>query len=184
MEKYLIASAGDTLDSKVSGRFGHSGYFLVVNPQNMEFDAFPGIGNDESQGIGRFINLGIKKVIVGNIGPSAYNEVTSSGCKVYLCRNMSVLEAIKKVESGSVQVLKEPTLKASIHSARKAGDGYGGRGEGRRTGKGFETGLKGSKGMGKGMGSGMGKGMGRGMGGGMGKGMGGGKGRGGGGRGM
>ena len=74
MEKYLVASSGDTLDSKVSGRLGHSGYFLVIDSQTMEFEAFPGISNDEYQHIGRFINLGIKKVIVGNIGPSAYSE--------------------------------------------------------------------------------------------------------------
>jgi len=43
MGKYLVASSGNTLDSKVSGRFGHSNYFLVVDPQTMEFEAFPGI---------------------------------------------------------------------------------------------------------------------------------------------
>ena len=53
MEKYLVASSGDTLDSKVSGRFGHSSYFLIIDPQTMEFKVFPGIGNDEyMQGIG------------------------------------------------------------------------------------------------------------------------------------
>lgn len=171
MEKYLVASSGDTLDSKVSGRFGHSGYFLVIDPQTMEFKVFPGISNDEyMQGIGRFVNLGIKKVIVGNIGPAAYNEVISAGCIVYLCRNMSVREAIKKVEDGEISLLKEPTLKKSIHSARKAGGGYGGRGEGRGTGKGLGTGPRDGRGMGRGQGTGQGRGIGsdRGMGGGKG----------------
>ena len=143
MEKYLVASSGDTLDSKVSGRFGHSAYFLVVDPQNMEFDVYPGVGKDEYMpGIERFVNMGIKKVIVGNIGPSAYNEVTSAGCRVFLCRNMPVREAIMKVKNNEVQVLKEPTLKESIHAARKAGDGYGGRRGGRGTGKGMRLGPR------------------------------------------
>lgn len=145
MEKYLVASSGDTLDSKVSGRFGHSAYFLVVNPDNMEFDAFQGIGNAEFQIIGRFINLGVKKIITGNIGPSAYYEVTSAGCEVYLCRNMPVLEAVKKVANGDIPLLQEPTLKDSIHSARKAGSGFGGRGEPSGTGKGSGTGSKGGR---------------------------------------
>ena len=55
MEKYLVASSGNTLDSKVSGRFGHSGYFLIIDPQNMEFEAFKGVGKDEDQNIGKFI---------------------------------------------------------------------------------------------------------------------------------
>jgi len=162
MEKYLVTSSGDTLDSKVSGRFGHSGYFLVIDPQTMKFEAFPGISKDEYQNIGRFINLGIKKVIVGNIGPSAYNEVISFGCTVYLCRNMLVREAVKKVADGDVPVLKEPTLKDSIHSARKADDGYGGRRGGRGKGRGLGLGPRDGSGMGGGQGGGMGSGRGKG----------------------
>jgi predicted Fe-Mo cluster-binding NifX family protein len=163
MEKYLVASSGNTLDSKVSGRFGHAAYFLIVDPENMRFDAFTGIGNDEFQIIGRFINLGVKKVIVGNIGPSAYEEVSSAGCKIYLCRNMPVLEAVKKVTKGDIPVLQEPTIKDSIHSARKSGGGYGGRGMG--------------GGMGRGRGNGMDREVGGGRGSGIGGRMGGGKGR-------
>jgi len=162
MEKYLVASSGDTLNSKVSGRFGHSGYFLIINPQTMEFEAFPGVGNDEYQHIGRFINTGVKKVIVGNIGPSTYNEVISYGCAVYLCRNISVLEAIKKVENGDVPLLTEPTLKDSIHSVRKTGDRYGGRGKGRGKGRGLGLGPRDGSGMGGGQGKEMGGGKGRG----------------------
>jgi len=84
--------------------------------------------------------------------------VASSGCAVYLCRNMSVLEAIKKVENGDVPSLKEPTLKDSIHSARKTGDRYSGRGEGRVTGRWLGIGSRAGKGMGKGMRSGRGTG--------------------------
>jgi predicted Fe-Mo cluster-binding NifX family protein len=165
MEKYLIASSGDTLDSKVSGRFGHSPYFLVINPQTMELKVFQGIGKDEyMQGIGKFVNMGIKKVIVGNIGPSAYNEVAASGCAVYICRNMPVREAVKKVENGDVPELKEPTIKESIHSARKAGGGRGGRGDARGTGRGLGLGLRDGSGIGRGLGKGQGRGGGRGRG--------------------
>jgi predicted Fe-Mo cluster-binding NifX family protein len=165
MKKYLVASSGDTLDSKVSGRFGHSPYFLVINPQTMEFKVFQGIGKDEyMQGIGKYVNMGIKNVIVGNIGPSAYNEVTASGCSVYICRNMPVREAIKKVENGDVPELKEPTIKESIHSARKAGGGRGGRGEGFGKGRGLGTGPRDGSGIGRGLGTGQGRGMGGGRG--------------------
>jgi predicted Fe-Mo cluster-binding NifX family protein len=129
MEKYLVASSGNTLESKVSGRFGHSGYFLVVDPITLKYEAFPGVSNYEDQTIRKFINTGISKVIVGNIGPALYKEVTAYGCKIYLCRNMPVPEAIKKVKAGDIPALREPTLKHSIHSARKTGYNYGGRGK-------------------------------------------------------
>ncbi len=169
MEKYLVASSGDTLDSKVSGRFGHSGYFLIIDPLTMEFEIVMGVSKDEDQKIGKFITPAIKKVIVGNIGPSSYSEALSYGCKVYLCRNMSVNEAVRKVSKDEVPELKEPTIKKSIHSARKATDGDGRRGEGYGTGNGFGSGQR----------DGSGRGTGRVMGGGMGRGMGGGRGRGG-----
>jgi predicted Fe-Mo cluster-binding NifX family protein len=182
MGKYLVASSGSTLNSKVSGRFGHAAYFLVVDPENMEFDAFPGVGNGEFQIIGRFINMNVKKVIVGNIGPSAFEELSSAGCKVYLCRNMPVIEAVKKVAKGDIPVLQEPTLKDSIHSARKAGSGFGGRGESFGTGKGSGTDSTSGREHGRGMGDGMGRGRGNGtdreMGGDKGRPMGGGMGRG------
>ena len=129
MEKYLVASSGDTLDSKVSGRFGHAVYFLIIDPFTMEFKVFPGVSKDEVQNIGKFITPDVKKVITGNIGPSSYNEILSYGCKVYLCRNMSVNEAVRKVKNDEVPILKEPTLKNSIHSARKADDGDDGHGK-------------------------------------------------------
>ncbi|HUX55397.1 MAG TPA: NifB/NifX family molybdenum-iron cluster-binding protein [Bacteroidales bacterium] len=179
MEKYLVASSGDTLDSKVSGRFGHSEYFLLIDPLTMEFEVLKGVSKDEDQKIGKFLTPAVKKVIVGNIGPSSYSEILSYGCKVYLCRNMSVNEAVRKVKNNDAPILKEPTLKDSIHSARKAGDGDGGRGEGRGTGKGLGSGPRDGSGRGMGgrMGGGMRGGMGRGIGGDMGKGMGGGRGR-------
>ena len=159
----MVASSGDTLDSKVSGRFGHSGYFLIVDPRTMEYEALPGVSNYEDQTIRKFINTtDIRKVIVGNIGPAMYNEVTARGCKVYMCRNMPVPEAIKKVKNGDIPVLKEPTLKEGIHSARKAGDGYSRQGEGRGTGEVPVSGQRGGRGMSGGMGKGTGGGRGRG----------------------
>jgi len=169
MKKYLVASLGDTLDSKVSGRFGHSGYFLLIDPLTMEFEILKGVSKDEDQDIGKFLTPVIKKVIVGNIGPSSYIEVLSYGCKVYLCRNMSVSDAVRKVKNDEVPLLKEPTLKDSIHSARKTdeGDVDSGRGEGRGSGKGSGSGPR--DGSGRGMGGGMGGGMRRGISGGMGR---------------
>jgi len=165
MEKYLIASSGDTLDSKVSGRFGHSSYFIILDPKTMKFDAFSGVQADESApGIKRLLQQGISKVIVGNIGPLTFYEIKSSGCTIYLCRSMTVLDAIKKVDNGDVQPLKEPTLPDSIHSARKAGDRNGGTGEGRGQGRSMGLGLGNRSGMGGGRGRCGGKGMGGGRG--------------------
>ncbi|MBN1415642.1 MAG: hypothetical protein JW973_11115 [Bacteroidales bacterium] len=69
MEKYLVAASGDIMESKVSGRFGHSGYYLIIDPQTSGFHAIRGIGKDDPQRIGEIITPDIRKAIVGNIGP-------------------------------------------------------------------------------------------------------------------
>ncbi|MBN2812997.1 MAG: hypothetical protein JXQ80_02910 [Bacteroidales bacterium] len=189
MEKILVASSGNTLDAKVSGRFGHAAYFLAVNPETMEYEAFQGVAKDKSPVLRRYIHTGIDKVIVGNIGPANYDELRAYGCNVYLCRNMQVDEAVDKVYHGEIQPMDTPTLKDSIHSARQATQGDSGGSLGRKIEDGFRRifGRAGGRGMGSGMGRGMGGGNGSGMGSGGGRGMGGGNGSGmgsGGGRGM
>lgn len=164
MEKYLIASSGDTLESKVSGRFGHSVYYLVVDPQSMEYESFPGVEKYEDQNIAEFIKPGINKIILGNIGPAAFNMVKSYGCKIYLCRNMAVPEAIKKVKNGEIPELNKPTIKDSIHSARKTGYKYGGHGEHRTAGRGTSLNQESMSARGPGKGVGRGSGRGSGMG--------------------
>ncbi|MBN1144206.1 MAG: NifB/NifX family molybdenum-iron cluster-binding protein [Bacteroidales bacterium] len=192
MEKILVASSGNTLDAKVSGRFGHAAYFLVVNPATMSYEAFQGVAQDESPEVRRYIQTGINKVIVGNIGPANYDELRAYGCKVYLCRNMQVDEAVQKVYRGEIQPMDAPTLKDSIYSAQKnlKETSEGSLGQkiengirrifGRAGGRGMGAGMGGggSRGMGGGNGSGKGSGSGRGMGGGNGSGMGSGGGRG------
>jgi len=129
MEKYLIASSGDNLDSKISARFGHAAYFISVDPQSMEYEVYPGVSaNEKSPSLARFINLGINKILCGNIGPSTFYEAQANRMNVYLCRKMNVQEAVTKVANKEISPLDEPTLKQSIHSAQKnreEGKGWG-----------------------------------------------------------
>ena len=96
----------------------------------MEFEVFEGINSQESGlNVNKFIDRNITKVLVGNIGPSTFNEITSSGCKIYLCRNMQVSDAVTKVNNNEIKTLDNPTLQNSIHSAREGSDN--GRGNSR-----------------------------------------------------
>jgi len=157
MDKYLIASTGDNLDSKISGRFGHADNFIVADPETMEYEIFAGVPKEaKTFGIARFIRYNIAKVLVGNIGPSTFNEAKANGLEVYLCRRMTVREAIEKVKNGEISSLEEPTLKSSIHSPRNAnGEGTSRRenperGAGRGPGKGMGKRKKGIGRRGKG----------------------------------
>lgn len=195
-EKYLVAANGSGLDAKVSARFGHAAYYLIVEPETMEFAALPGVGEDEpSPPVGQFVTEGLSSVITANIGPGAYADIAASGLRAYICRGMTVREAVEKVRSGEMAPAPKPTMERSIQEMQSERDAAKGvlaaaeeptaEPEHPHTGEGRGLGLGPGGGMGLGRGAG-GRGRGLGPGGGRGRGAGG-RGRGlgpGGGRGL
>ena len=122
--KYLVAASENNLDAKVSKRFGHAEYFLIVDPVSLEFDYKPGVGHDEpSHGIGRFSGYNIKAVIVNNIGPGAFENVCDAGWQVYSCPGSTIREAVEKVRNNQVPALTAPTMKKSIHTGHQSKEG-------------------------------------------------------------
>jgi len=134
--KYLVAASAPDMDAKIAKRFGHAEYHLIVDPETLEFESATGSGEDQpSQGVYRFRDKGINKVIVGNIGPGAYNQVKAVGLEIFSCIGMTVRDAVDKVHKGEVRPLDAPTMKVSIHEGMKNGIG-GGRGQGKKHGGG------------------------------------------------
>lgn len=117
--RYLVAATAGDLNAGIHKRFGHADFFLIVDPETFKFTVWKGTGHEEPRhGIGRFENEGIERVIVGNIGPEAFKDVQAVGWEVYLCRGMTVREAVEKIHSGQISPLKGPTMKQSIHEGR------------------------------------------------------------------
>ena len=130
--KYLVAASAANLDAKISKRFGHASYFLIVDPETFEFEVKTGVDeNEPSRGIERSFNQDIKTVIVGNIGPGAFANMSNTGWQIYSCIGLTVREAVEKVRDGLVSALTASTMKRSIHN------GGGGTGGGRGQGKGY-----------------------------------------------
>lgn len=160
--RVAISSSGTDLASQMDPRFGRCAYFLIVETEDMSFEAF----NNESMSIGggagisaaQFVaSKGAKAVITGNCGPNAVQTLAAAGLELFVGQSGTVGEAAERFKSGRLSSTTEPNV--SDHFGMGGGTG------GQRPGTGM--------GMGRGMGGG-----GRGMGGG-----GGGRGMGGGGRG-
>jgi|GEM_PF-633967 len=141
MAKYLVAASGDGPDSKISGRFGHAPYFIAIDPQTMDYHVYPGLSSEEENpGIQRFMHLGIDKVLVGNIGPSAFDDLKAHGLQAFLCRKMTIREAVEQVSRGEIAPMEGPTLGSSLHSPRKAGGHTSDEGHGHGSGGGKKEG--------------------------------------------
>jgi len=145
--KIAISATGPTLDAEVDPRFGRCQYFIIADPQTMEFEALENSSAMASGGAGistgqMITSKGVEVVLTGNCGPNAYQVLSAAGLQVITGVSGKVKDAIEEYKLGTFSAAQQPNVANHF-------------------------------GMGRGMGGGMGRGMGRGMGmgGGMGAGM-------------
>ncbi|HEY55165.1 MAG TPA: dinitrogenase iron-molybdenum cofactor biosynthesis protein, partial [Dehalococcoidia bacterium] len=152
--KIAISATGQSLDAEVDPRFGRCQYFIIADPQTMEFEAVDnssamaagGAGISAAQAIA---GKGVEAVLTGNCGPNAYQVLSSAGIQVITSVSGKVKDVIESYRSGEFKTSSQPNVPDH-----------------------FGMGADPSMGAGPGMGAGFGMGRGRGMGRGMGKGMG------------
>jgi len=141
--KIAVSSSGKDLDSQVDPRFGRCAYFVIVETDDMSFEAFDNenvaLGGGAGIQSAQFVaSKGAKAVITGNCGPNAVQTLSVSRIDVFVGNSGTVKEVIEKYTRGDIK--SSSTANVADHH-----------------------GMGGGAGMGRGMGRGMGKGRGRGM---------------------
>jgi predicted Fe-Mo cluster-binding NifX family protein len=144
--KICVTSIGRDLNAQVDPRFGRSQYFVFVDSDTLAFEAMPneaiaapgGAGIQAAQAV---VNKGANMLISGNIGPNAFQVLSTAGVKVATGVNGTVKEAVEMYKNGGLSETGTSTV------AAHAGMGVDLQGIG----------------MGGGRGGGRGRGMGRGM---------------------
>ncbi|MFO7948346.1 MAG: NifB/NifX family molybdenum-iron cluster-binding protein, partial [Armatimonadota bacterium] len=147
--KIAVSASGDNLQAPADPRFGRSPYYVVVDTESMEFQAYPNEATQQGSGAGiaaaQFVGeTDADAVVAGNFGPKALDALQSAGIRMFQFAGGTVEEAARAVADGQAPEVSEASVDSKF--------GMGGAGTGR--------------GMGGGMGTGMGGGTGRGMGGG------------------
>jgi predicted Fe-Mo cluster-binding NifX family protein len=148
MKICVTATAGD-LNAQVDQRFGRSQYFVFVDSDTMTFEAMPndaiaapgGAGIQAAQTV---VNKGVDVLISGNIGPNAFQVLSTAGVKVATGVNGTVKEAVEMYKNGKLGETEGSTV--SAHAGMSASVG---------TGAGFGMGMGGGRGGGRGRGMGM-----------------------------
>jgi predicted Fe-Mo cluster-binding NifX family protein len=142
--KVAVSASGQDLNAQVDPRFGRCAHFIIIDTDDMSFEAF----NNENIALGggagiqsaQFVaSKGAKTVITGNVGPNAVRTLVAAGIEVILGQSGTVRQAVEDYKAGKLKSSSQPN-------------------------------VSGHYGMGGGMGSGRGGGMGMGRGGGMGMG--------------
>jgi len=156
MKICVTATAGD-LNAQVDPRFGRCQYFVFVDSDTMAFEAMANEAIAASGGAGIqaaqiVVNKGVDVLISGNIGPNAFQVLSTAGVKIATGAYGTVKEAVEMYKNGRLSETGISTVTA--HAGVGAGVG---------TGAGFGMGMGGGRGGGRGRGMGMGRGMGLGM---------------------
>ena len=174
--KIAVSSYGKDLNSQIDPRFGRCAYFLIVNTEDMSFEAFENKGVSLTGGAGiqagQFVvSKGAEAVITGNCGPKAVQTLSAAGVELFTGHTGSVIEALEKYKSADLTAPRK--VKSDEYQGESGPAGYTqipnfDRGSGIGGGRGSGGG---GRGMGGGGGCGRGGG-GRGGGGGGGRGLG------------
>ena len=148
--KIAVSATAPGLDAEVDPRFGRCQYFIIVDPQSMEFEALDNSNAMAAGGAGistaqMIASKGAEVVLTGNCGPNAYQTLSAAGLQVITGVAGRIRDAIEAYRTGKFQSSAQPSVDAHY-------------------GMGTGSGMSMGRGMGRGMGMGMGRGMGRGMG--------------------
>jgi len=115
--KVCVSATDGNLDADVDSRFGRCRYFVVVDVETMEYEAFR---NEYAEGMGgvgiraaQFVTeRGVDALISSNIGPNALQALLAAGVKVFASPSgATVREAVEQFKRGELSELKAPTQK-------------------------------------------------------------------------
>jgi len=161
--KVAVSATGKTMEAELDPRFGRSAWYLLVDTDNMSYEAVANANTELPSGAGiqsasLVVSSGAEVVLTGNCGPKAAQAFAEAGVPVYTGYAGTVRQVVEAfVQNGSPAAAAGTGPAASTQMPRGGGMG-GGRGMG------MGGGGRGMGGCGRGMGGGRGMGMGgRGM---------------------
>ena len=105
--KIVVASSGADLDSEVDARYGRCAWFLVVDPDDMSFEAIENANASLGGGAGvqsgqLAAASGAKAVLAGHCGPKAFSVLSAAGIEVIVGVSGPVREAVQNYKEGKL----------------------------------------------------------------------------------
>ncbi|MBO3802681.1 MAG: NifB/NifX family molybdenum-iron cluster-binding protein [Candidatus Brockarchaeota archaeon] len=130
--KVAVSASGPDLGAQVDPRFGRCQYFIIVDTATMDFEAIPNVSAGAMSGAGiqaaqMVVEKGVQAVITGNVGPNAFQVLSSAGIRILVGASGTVRSAVEAFKVGG---LVEAQVPGPGHSGMGVGWGMG-RGMGR-----------------------------------------------------
>jgi predicted Fe-Mo cluster-binding NifX family protein len=124
--KVAVSSTGPSLDAAVDPRFGRCPCFVLVETDDMSFEAVENGSSSLGGGAGiqsaqLIAQKGAKAVLTGNCGPNAHQTLSAAGIDVVVNCGGTVSEAVLRFKSGQLRAASAPNV--ASHSGMGGGRG-------------------------------------------------------------
>jgi len=112
--KIVISAEGPDLEAQVDPRFGRSSYFLLVNPESLEYEVLSNGENLQApQGAGiqaaaLVARQRLAAVLTGHCGPKAFHTLEAAGIPVIVEVQGSVRDAVQNFRAGKLRPARGP----------------------------------------------------------------------------
>lgn len=113
--KVAISSSGKDLNSRLDPRFGRCAYFLIINPDDMNFEVFNNENSVFDSGAGiqlaqSLASKGVDAVITGKCGPNAAQTFSTAGVELFVGQTGVVEEVVERFKKGKLRPASEATV--------------------------------------------------------------------------
>ncbi len=128
--KIAITSTGPGLDDTVETRFGRCAYFVIIDPDTLEFESIqnPNIAAGGGAGIQSaqlMADKDVSTMLTGNCGPNAFRTFGAAEIQVITGVSGQVREAIQKYKSGQLDSASAPNVQSHFGTGGGKGMGRG-----------------------------------------------------------
>jgi predicted Fe-Mo cluster-binding NifX family protein len=128
--KICVSAESNSLDAPIDPRFGRCPYFVIVDSENMQFEAVPNMASGATGGAGiqaaqTIASKGAKVLITGNVGPNAFQALSAAGIKIVTGAFGTVREVVEKYKRGELSETGAPTVGGHFGMGRGRGRGRG-----------------------------------------------------------
>jgi len=107
--RIAVTAQGRDFSAPVDPRFGRAKFFVIVDTDTGEFSAADNTQNlNAPQGAGiqagrNVVELGVKAVITGHVGPKAFTTLQAGGVSIYTGATGTVADAVEQFKAGKLK---------------------------------------------------------------------------------
>ena len=122
--KIAISATTSNLSAQVDPRFGRCQYFVIVDPDSMEFEGMENSSASAGGGAGiaaaqLIVGKEVEAVLTGNCGPNAFSVLETAGIKVMTGVSGAIKEAVEGYKAGKYNAISQANVSPHSGMGRK-----------------------------------------------------------------